>query len=175
MISIELADSKDSYDIQMVFYKTWLSTYPNDEYKITVDDIEDRFKDRITPEGISKMAEKIINPDSNTLFVVAKDNGKVVGVCKLKIDENINQLKAIYVLPEYQGQGIGYMFWNRALEFFDENKDIKVEVASYNTNAINFYKKLGFIATDKKFINEYINFKSGAVLPETEMIIKRKK
>lgn len=72
-------------------------------------------------------------------------------------------------MPEYQGRGIGKMFWNEALSFFDKDKDIFVEVADYNLNAINFYRQLGFVDTGKRFPMR-INFKSGAIIKEMEMI-----
>lgn len=51
-------------------------------------------------------------------------------------------------------------------------KGITVEVATYNTNAIEFYKRLGFEDTGKRFSNERLKMKSSAVLPEMEMVIK---
>jgi len=67
------------------------------------------------------------------------------------------------------------MMWERVKEFFGNEKDAIVEVATYNDQAINFYKKLGFVDTGKRFSQE--NHKmpiSGAYIPEMRMIIKAK-
>lgn len=173
-IKIVKAVPNDASQIQDVYYETWLVTYPNREYGITKDDIEYKFKDRHNPEVIETRKQKIKNLPNNKLFLVAKDKDKIVGVCNLIIDER-NQLGSIYVLPEYQGKGIGKMFWQSGLDFFDPNKDIFVQVAVYNTKTIEFYKKLGFCDTGKRLTDERFRMKSGAILPEMEMVIKGNK
>lgn len=86
--------------------------------------------------------------------------------------ENENRLQTIYVLPEYQGKGIGKMLWKQAQEFFNKNKNIYVSVVTYNDKAISFYKKLGFIDNGKTWSDEKFRMKSGSILPEMEMEIK---
>lgn len=174
-IEIVPANPKDVKGMQEVFYRTWLATYPNEEFGITVDDIEDRFKDRLTEEYLAKRAEKIANPDEGETLLFAKDGDNVVGVCGIVTREDVNQLRAIYVLPEYQGRGIGWMMWKEAQKHFNSNKDIIVQVATYNQNAIDFYKKLGFVDTGKRWEDDKFKMKSGATFPELEMVIKANK
>ena len=88
-------------------------------------------------------------------------------------NENNNQLRTIYVLPEFQGKGIGKMLWNEVKKFCDPTKDIIVQVVTYNQNTIEFYKKLGFIDNGKRFSNDW-RMKSGITMPEMEMVIKAK-
>ena len=118
-IRINQAKPEDAREVAQVFYKTWLDTYTNEELGITKEDIEDRFSSRISEEGIVKMAEEISHPLANTFFLVAKEGGKVVGVCRVKKDEKQNELGAIYVLPEYQHLGLGNKLWQEAKKFFD--------------------------------------------------------
>jgi len=165
-ITIQKSTSKDALEIGEVFYKTWLATYPNEEVGVTVDDVEFKFKDRKSRDG-----SKFDNIPENELFLTAKDGEHVVGVCSLVKHEDKNELKAIYVLPEYQGKGIGKMFWNDALKFFDPKKDNIVEVVTYNKNAIEFYKKLGFKDTGKRLQEERLRMRSGVILPEMEMMM----
>lgn len=103
---------------------------------------------------------------------MAKRGDKVVGVCRVVIHADQNKLQAIYVLPGYQGKGLGEKLWIYAQRFFDPNKDIIVQVASYNEGAISFYRGLGFEDTGKEWIDEEFRMKSGAGIPETEMVIK---
>ena len=60
-----------------------------------------------------------------------------------------------------------------ALDFFDRDKDITVEVATFNKGAIAFYERLGFIDTGRRFAKERFKMPvSGALIPEMEMAIK---
>jgi ribosomal protein S18 acetylase RimI-like enzyme len=175
MIKIQRPTVNDVKDIQEVFYKAWLATYPNKEAGITVEDIEERFKDRLSEQTLKKRIEDISDASENKLFLVAKEDGVVAGVCKVKKEDVYNELDAIYVSPDQQRKGIGKMLWDKAREFLGEEKDIIVHVASYNEKAINFYKKMGFADTGKRFVNEKFKMPiSGACIPEIEMIIKSK-
>ena len=176
MTTIEKPKVEDVREIQEVFYKTWLATYPNEEVGITVADIEEKYKNRFSKAALEKRRNNISDKSENSLFLVAKDSGAVVGVCRLKKEENYNELEAIYVLPSYQGKGIGKMLWDRAVEFLGDKKDVIVHVVTYNEKAINFYKKIGFVDSGKRFTDEKFKMPiSGSYLPEMEMVIKNKR
>lgn len=172
-IRIVEPDIKDARATIEVQYKTWLDTYPNEKVGITIDDIEDRYKNAFDVEKIKRREQIIVNPEPNEKFIIAKDKDKVVGVCFGMISDDKNQLQMIYVLPEYQGKGIGMMLWKSILSFFDKSKDVYVELADYNEKAISFYKKIGFIDTGKRFSDERFRMKSGSILTEMEMKISR--
>ncbi|HEY0220810.1 MAG TPA: GNAT family N-acetyltransferase [Candidatus Paceibacterota bacterium] len=165
----EIGDARGTIEVQ---YKAWLATYPNDKEGITIDDIEHRYKDAFSGERLKKREEIITNSELNEKYIIAKDGNKVVGICYGIIEETKNQLQAIYILPEYQGKGIGTKLWNEILSFFDKTKDIYVEVAAYNEKAIGFYKKLGFVDTGRRFSDERFRMKSGSILPEMEMVLR---
>jgi diamine N-acetyltransferase len=173
-IIITSVNPEDVRGMQEVFYRTWLDTYPNEEAGITVDDIEDRYKDHFTEEALAKRTEGVINPPEGHTLFVAKEGDKVIGVCRVVNHSDKNQLQAIYVLPEYQGRGVGYKLWEEAQKHFDKDKDTIVQVATYNTKAIEFYKKLGFADNGRRFSDERFKMKSGAIIPEMEMVIKVK-
>ena len=170
-IEIVAATAQDAEGIQEVFYRTWLATYPNEEVGITVEDIEDRFKDRQSEEKLTKRRKEILNP-TDGIMLIAKENNEIIGLCRIGKRGDNNQLQAIYVLPEYQGRGIGKLLWSEAQKFLDSKKDTIVQVATYNENAIDFYGKLGFQDTKKRFSDEKFTMKSGAIIPEMEMIKK---
>ena len=173
-IKISIAKPEDVREIQDVFYLAWLDTYPNQELGITVDDIENRFKDRFSPQKIEKRIEQIRNIYPNHRFLVAKEDEKIVGVCSLAKYDDYNQLQAIYVLPGYQRHGIGMMFWQIAQTFFAHDKDTIVWVANYNLKAIEFYKRLGFKEIENLAEEEKIIMKSGAIIHEIKMILPHK-
>lgn len=174
MITIQKPTKEDVKSIQQVFYETWLETYPNKEAGVTAEDVEEKFKDRFSEKFIQKRTEAISNISKNQLFLVAKDEDVVIGVCKAEKRESVNELSAIYVLPNYQGKGVGMMFWKKVKIFFGDENDIIAHVATYNSQAIDFYKKLGFVDTEKRFTDEKHRMPiSGVFIPEAELIIKK--
>lgn len=171
-VVVDRALVSDVPAIQDIFYKTWLSTYPNEQYAVTVEDIEDRFKDRFSEEKLQKRRVDIENNDPSRVIFVARDNATVVGLCRVEKHEGYNQLSAFYVLPEYQGQGIGFRLWEKAKKHLDMNVKTIVHVVTYNQKAIDFYTKLGFEDTGKRFSDDRFRLKSGAVFPEMEMVLE---
>jgi ribosomal protein S18 acetylase RimI-like enzyme len=170
-ITITDATPADARDITNVFYKAWLATYPNKELGITVEDIEDSYKDSFSDENVQKAQERIANLPPNRRQLVAKDGDRVVGVVNIIRHDDHNQLRTIYVLPEYHRQGIGTMLWNEAKKFGDPTKETRVQVATCNEQAINFYKKHSFVDTGRRFSDERWRMKSGAIIPEMELVL----
>lgn len=172
MIIIDTQKEQDIPQIFEIFYKAALIAYPNKELGITREDIEAWCADRFDPKKIEESIQIFRTPKPNRLLLVAKDGEKVVGACRFMIEENHNQIRTFYVLPEYQGKGIGTMLWEKGYPFFDSNKDTIVHVATYNEQAIGFYKKLGFVDTSKRFTEERHRMPLSKVLiPEMEMIL----
>jgi GNAT superfamily N-acetyltransferase len=170
-INLTSASFEDVKGIQEVFYKTWLLTYPNKELGITLDDIEERFKDSFSDEALAKRWKRVQGAQNEKL-IIAKEGGKVVGLIRVLFNPDNNQLQAIYILPEYQGKGIGTLLWKEASKYFDPKKTTIVQVAIYNANAIGFYKKLGFKDNGKRWSDEKLRMKSGSIIPQMEMEIK---
>ena len=175
MIEIREAKPKDAKSIIVTTYKTWLDSYPNKDLGITASDIRTMFKDRLRKSNIEKLENDIRKKLKNKLFLVALDKNNIIGSCFLLKDSDKNILKTIYVLPRYQRAGVGKMFWQEALNFFNNKNDIEVSVASYNKKAIDFYNKLGFINAGKTLNQKRFVFESGASIPEITMVFKGKK
>lgn len=168
-IRITRAVPDDAEGIRNVQYHTWLATYPNAEAGITIDDIEDRFKDRMTPEAIQKQRERLANPERNIFVFVAKDLEKVIGACAVEVASDYNQLNMLYVLPEYQGRKIGWSLWEEGRKVFNTLNPTFVHVADHNKQAIRFYERLGFRDTGERIENPKFTMKSGAQLREMKM------
>jgi ribosomal protein S18 acetylase RimI-like enzyme len=167
VVSIAIPD--DAYGILSVLYKAWLVTYPNPDYGITRDDIEHRFSVCFLPDSLLINQKYIATTEEGSTLLVGKIDGVIVSYCKVLISFHQNQLHALYVAPEYHGNGIGTSMWNIAQQYIDPKKPTIVEVAVYNHRAINFYTRLGFVDTGRRIFNPKFIMKSGSIIPEMEM------
>lgn len=165
--------SVDSYPEIMALYKeTWLSTYPNTEYGITREDIEEMNSRGMAPDQMEKRTqgfEKML-ADEKAYYRVATLDGKIVGVCGGEEREESVHLRSIYILPEFQGKGVGSMLMADFLAWAKRAGTVTVHVAVYNKQAIAFYERHGFIDTGKRFSEERFRMKSGNTIPEQEMV-----
>jgi len=165
---------EDAKSTAEVYYKTWLDTYPNKKYKITVEDIKYKYRNRNKKEELSRRKQDILKPKKGLIRFVAKIDDKIVGLCNIIVSEKKNQLGAIYVLPKYQGKGIGYALWDKVKKYFNPKNKTVVCVAEYNEKAIKFYERIGFVDNGKRFKDEKHKMRNGAMIPEMEMILKPK-
>jgi len=174
-VIIDRAKPEDALAVTNVLHQTWLATYPNEKLGITKEDIEDSYKDSFSEENLERQKERIINIPSNELRLVARHEGEVIGMMTVVREVDHNRLRSAYILPAWQGQGIGQKLWSEARDFCDLTKDTLVRVADYSLGTIEFYKKLGFVDTGRRFTDERWRMKSGSIIPEMEMVIKAKK
>ena len=91
-------------------------------------------------------AEKLIERSSWTNFYVVCDNNKIVGCGAIGTywgKEDESSLFTIFVLPEYQGKGIG----RKIIETLEQDEYFlrakRVEIPASIT-AVNFYRKMGY-------------------------------
>jgi ribosomal protein S18 acetylase RimI-like enzyme len=170
-VTIDRARGEDAEGINEVHYQAWLKTYPNAARGITVEDIEARFAER-SEERLARRRQSLESPEQGTTTLVAREGEQVVGVCRVIAKSHRNQLQMIYVHPEYQRRGIGYGLWEESRNHMDASADIYVEVVDFNEQAINFYRKLGFVPTGRTIRDERFRMKSGAIFTEIEMVLK---
>lgn len=160
----------DVLEVTRLLRDTWLDTYPNSKYKITREEILQRY-DESSPDFQERLKKRkaSVNKDPNSRSWVAKDGEKVVGFCTARKGEE-NRIQAIYVLPTQQGKGIGWKLMKTALDWIGSIDKIYVNVASYNQKSIEFYEKVGFKKTGKEIVENVGRFPSGAIIPEIEMM-----
>lgn len=168
-MNLKIIDAKqeDSLEIEKIKKAVWLSTYLNREFNILEEDLNEQFGNE--NELKIKASKREINVDKLVHYYVAKVDNKNVGVLASKKRDNILELTSLYILVEYQHCGIGKKLVEKLIQD-NPNDNIILEVATYNENAINFYKKLGFIETGKK---ENFKLKSGKNIPVLEMLLKK--
>lgn len=154
--------------------QTWLATYPNKDAGITEEDIRlrtDGEKGERIAQNIEKWRQNIAAADGKSAAFVARRGGKVVGFTFAVITpDGRHHVGALYVLPAAQGQGIGSKLMQANLAWHGEAQPIYLAVAAYNRNAINFYKKFGFIETGKQLEDLPARKRGLKELPEIEMM-----
>jgi GNAT superfamily N-acetyltransferase len=175
-VEVELARPEDAEAISELLRTTWMATYPNAEAGITEEDIrlrtEGEHGERI-PKNIQRWRESIETTDGSRAVFVARENVKVVGVGAPGIIDGKRRIGALYVLPNMQGKGVGSQLMEKALAWHGMDEDIYLAVASYNQNAINFYKRFGFVETDTPIVDEG-NVYGDTRIPEIEMVLRAK-
>lgn len=175
-VSIERAIPQDAEAVSELLRRTWMATYPNAEAGITEEDIRLRTEgengERIS-QNIKDWRKRIETSDGSVAVFVAKEDDRVVGMTAPGIIDGRRRIGAIYVLPENQGKGVGSLLMQKSLNWHGTEEDIYLLVASYNQNAIEFYKRFGFKQTDR-VVEDKGNVYGNTRIPEIEMILKAK-
>lgn len=164
--SIEDARPEDVEATRTIVRDAWLRIYPNQEHGITLEDLQgiDWFTE------MDRRRQEIIKSKDKHTWVLRDDKGVVVGFCKAtKIDE-IGEIDAMYVVPELEGKGFGKKLIQKAIEWLGIDVNIRLEVVSYNTHAIGFYKKMGFQETTNPLKSRQTQLPSGKEIPRIEMM-----
>ncbi len=165
-IIVRDATTDDIEGIRAVQKEAWLVTYPSEQHGITREDI--MMRDWASSERAERW-RKSIESDPDQHVWVAEESEKILGFCVGKKGEQSNRLQAIYILPETQRKGIGSRLAEHCFDWLGSEKDIVVDVASYNDQAIGFYRKLGFGGGDPVPNEEAATLKSGKKIPEIRM------
>jgi ribosomal protein S18 acetylase RimI-like enzyme len=135
-------------------------------------EIDDHFKPEVIKEGAEKIGKSIATfTEVNILFVAKDENDKIIGCCFAERQKDTNRIEAVYISKEFQGTGLSKRLFDEAYKLLDPNNNTTLDVFSLNSKAINFYKKLGFSETGKKFFDEKYVGSTGKVLEITEMVL----
>jgi len=148
---IRKASLDDLLQLQKIGIKTFSETFSEGNTR------ENMMK--YLEEGFSaaKLSSELKN--SNSEFYFAISNNITIGYLKLNFGEAQTELKddlsleieRIYVLKEFQGNRIGKLLFEKAIQVAKQ-KNVKylwLGVWEENTKAINFYKRNGFLEFDK--------------------------
>ena len=133
---------KDVFDIAHIVTVEWNSTYRG----IVSDSELQRLKE--TEEERAKKAYDEFDEKNNKCFVAVIDN-KVVGFANYGVTddpdfENTAELRALYVLDDYHGLGIGRKLVNAVIEEFKKQGFNKMIICCLKGNPFNeFYKHIG--------------------------------
>lgn len=102
--------------------------------------------------------------DKNCYYIVAIENGKIVGVLTSELQTKLHRAKKqifiedLIVAEEYRKKGIGTALLQNAIDYALQNNCEIVELTSYidNENAHKFYETNGFLKHSYKF-KKYLN------------------
>ena len=118
-----------------VHWKCWQVTYPGL--------VSQEYLDKLTPAKCEEMAFRWRDN-----ILVAKDQDRVVGFVGYghhgPEDPEIGEVFALYVLPEYQGRGVGRQLMDAAMAALSAYPRIVLWAVKGNGRAIRFYEKNGF-------------------------------
>lgn len=177
-LEVKAAKPEDAAEVFDVQRRTWLDTYPNEEAGVTYEDLKTRLEGEngeLIPQKVERWKQGIESTGEKRATFIVRDGGKIVGFVALGIMDGKRRIGAIYVLPEAQGKGIGGDLLQKSLEWHGRDEDIFLRVASYNQNAIDFYKRHGFEQTDTKVEDDTAIQNGMTPIPEVEMVLRAEK
>jgi len=96
--------------------------------------------------------------ENNGVFLVMMDEDQIIGTGAIrKIDGDICELKRLWLLFEYHGQGLGYRMMQELLMFARQKQYQRMRLETnqdHQNRAFNFYKRLGFYEIPRYSDNE---------------------
>lgn len=130
----------DTAATQKVLLDTWVASYAD---FIPMKDIQWYFNNYYSDINFARLYE-----DPNIWSYVADVKGHVVGYARGKMNREQNRfyLESLYVLPEFQGKGIG----TELLKIIEQKakelhfNEVWLGVMVQNIPSLEWYKKLGF-------------------------------
>ncbi|HEX6252212.1 MAG TPA: GNAT family N-acetyltransferase [Gemmatimonadaceae bacterium] len=139
-IILRTATPSDADDIASLLAVSWRAAYGS---ILTPDELAIVARDWHHPDRLRRqMSDPLVR------FVSARtDAGALVGVATVKrSDDGVTvSVLRLYVVPGYQGQGIGSRLLGRALEAFPDAQRVELQVAAGNPSGLSFWTKQGFL------------------------------
>lgn len=152
---IRKAQNDDIPSIALINAQSWRTTYRG----IIAQD----FLETITPDQQLPRAKRLVeSPDLDCLVAKNKQTGKIAGFAcfgknrEPKVDAD-SELQAIYLLEEYQGQGIGKLLFDHGIKELKAKFRQKMMVSVFEENKLarNFYERQG----GKQIENDHVDLK----------------
>lgn len=140
-ITFHTATPSDADHIAQLLRESWEATYGS---FLTPDDLSAVAQEWHHPDGLRR---QMSNPRVG--FLLARtDTGTLVGVATVERSDDGKTVSVLrlYVLPGYQGQGIGSRLLNRSLAIFPNAHRTELQVAARNPEGLSFWTKRGFRA-----------------------------
>jgi len=100
------------------------------------------FKEEILAENNKRFIE-----NGGNFWLAVDDADNIIGTICLDIKENnIGELKKLYVQKQYRSKGLAHKLYDELIKFARDNKISKITLGTYNKleAAVKFYIKKGF-------------------------------
>lgn len=165
MISITQATESEIHVIKSMADVVFRNTYSS---ILTAEQVEYMMEWMYSKQSLEKQFSDLHG------FFIAWSNGIPVGYMSIQkesiTEDNITvyHLHKLYVMPEWQGRGVGELLFKQAHEYASENKNtakarIELNVNRYN-KAVGFYIRMGmkiaregdFPIGEEFYMNDYI-------------------
>ncbi len=140
VIVVRDADQYDAGNIRDILWTTWLDTYAS---FIPIEDLHTYFGGQY---DISKVEELLANPDNHCFVGEVGKEAAAAMITRFRREEQKFSVSSLYVLPQYQGFGLGRMLLTKA-EVVARGlgmKELWLGVMVQNTRAVSWYEKAGF-------------------------------
>ncbi|GAX01553.1 GNAT family N-acetyltransferase [Secundilactobacillus silagei] len=146
-VTVQPANENSDFDaIRQVYYQTWLATYQN----------------QLPSTILKELIPAIWHPEKRwqNMQLALTETNQVVGVCSYGPARwadwsEYGELYSIYILPEYQHQGLGQRLIVPALKALTAKyQQIYLEVLTTNLSAQKFYTHMGFYKTDTNRVTD---------------------
>ena len=152
----------DTSEIQKVLLNTWIASYAD---FIPISDINWYFNNYYSDLNFARLYD-----DPHTTSFVAEIKGNIIGYARMKVNHEQNRfyLESLYVLPEFQGKGIGTDLLKMVEQTAQQLSfnQIWLGVMEQNVPSLEWYKKLGFQFTEQSpfqmgvtTVNHFIGFR----------------
>ena len=166
-IIIRQSKPSDASAVVRVKDMTWVATYPNDKAGVTLADIKAHLAKESVDSKVKRWEGYLAGNETSQTWV-AEAGGEIVGFISASKSDEDKEIKALYILPAYQKQGIGSRLIKTAIIWLGEG-EINLSVVAYNQPAIAAYSKFGFELADAESADP-LTLPSGSVLREYKMI-----
>jgi ribosomal protein S18 acetylase RimI-like enzyme len=148
---IRKAKPDDAANVASLGFTVWVDTY-------ATDGIRDTLSKYVFAEFSVRNIKRMISTQN---VLVAEEGGHLLAysVAEKGVEKRA-ELKALYVLPKFQNQGIGRELLNSARSF--SANGLWLTCWQHNKSALNFYHKNGFKRCGEEYINlegeKHLNF-----------------
>jgi ribosomal protein S18 acetylase RimI-like enzyme len=142
MVDYILVNTEQHYNVDAALFKEYA-------YQLNIDLGFQRFEEEL------QELKEMYNP-KNGGIILCKNKGEYIACVAIrKINDQIAELKRMVVRPACQGQGIGKLLLEKAIELAKNcgYTCIRLDTLNYMTAAINPYKQNGFYEIEGYYFN----------------------
>lgn len=129
-------------EIAKFWQPIYQATYPNSKYRINAEHFSDAL---FTSSHTLGYLRDTFRNDSTHRAYVAWNESKIVGTITIQRQPDYYEIQGFYVEVDSQGNGLGKQLMSHALQFYEGDLPIRVEVAETNKRTVQMYKRWGFV------------------------------